>query len=49
MGDMPGVIGCIDEFHIPIVSIGGDNVELYIDVRKGFFCVNVMGVCDADL
>lgn len=22
---MPGVIGCIDGCHIPIISIGGDN------------------------
>ena len=46
---MPGVTGYIDEFHIPIVRVGGDNAELYIDVGKVFFCVNVMGVCDADL
>ena len=46
---MSGVIGCIDEFQIPIVRVGGDNAELYIDVGKFFFCVNVMGVCDVDL
>ena len=48
MGGMPGVIGCIDGTHIPIVSVGGDNAELY-RCRKGYFSINVMGVCDADL
>ncbi|ORD93224.1 hypothetical protein ECANGB1_575 [Enterospora canceri] len=49
MGVVLGVIGCVDGFHIPIVSIGGYNAELYIDIEKLFvFFVNVMGVCDAD-
>jgi len=45
---MPGVIGCIDGTHIPIRSPGGVDAELY-RCRKGFFPLNVMGVCDASL
>ncbi|XP_042876219.1 putative nuclease HARBI1 [Penaeus japonicus] len=45
---MPGVIGCIDGTHIPIRSPGGDNAELY-RCQKGYFSLNVMGVCDANL
>ncbi len=48
IGGMPGAIGCIDGCHIPIVSIGGENPEVY-RCRKGFFSINVMGVCDADM
>ncbi|RUM30001.1 MAG: hypothetical protein DSY42_05315 [Aquifex sp.] len=33
---------------MPIVSVGGENAELY-RCRKVFFSINVMGVCDADL
>ena len=36
VGSMPGVIGCIDCTHIPIVSPGGEDAELYRN-RKGFF------------
>ena len=37
MDVVPGVIGCIDGFHISIVSVYGDNAELYLDVGKFFF------------
>lgn len=45
---MPGVIGCVDGTHIPIRSPGGQDAELY-RCRKGYFSINVMGVCDASL
>lgn len=45
---MPGVIGCIDGTHVPITNPGGADAELY-RCRKGFFSINVMGVCDAAL
>ena len=45
---MPGVIGCVDGTHIPIKSPGGPNSEIY-RCRKGYFSINVMGVCDASL
>lgn len=45
---MPGVIGCIDCTHVPIVSPGGENVEQFRN-RKGFLSINVQAVCDADL
>ncbi|XP_069981458.1 putative nuclease HARBI1 [Penaeus vannamei] len=45
---MLGVIGCVDGPHIPIRSHGGVDAELY-RCRKGFFSLNVMGVCDTSL
>lgn len=45
---MPGVIGCIDGTHVPIISPGGPNAEIY-RCRKNHFSINVMGVCDASL
>ncbi|XP_050706380.1 putative nuclease HARBI1 [Eriocheir sinensis] len=45
---MPGVIGCVDGTHIPIQSPGGDDVEVY-RCRKGFYSLNVQGICDSDL
>ena len=44
----PNVIGCIDGSHVPIVSPGGDQAELYRN-RKGYFSINVQAVCDAKL
>ena len=32
---IPGIVGAIDYTHIPIVSPGDDNAELYRN-RKGF-------------
>lgn len=46
MKGIPKTIGCIDGCHIPIISPGIDNAELYRN-RKGFFSINVQGVCDA--
>ena len=48
VGGMPGVIGCIDCTHIPIVSPGGEDAELYRN-HKGFFSINVQATCDPDL
>lgn len=45
---MPRVIGCVDGVHIPVISPGGDNAELY-RCRKGFFSLNVMGVCNSSM
>ncbi|XP_045107700.1 putative nuclease HARBI1 [Portunus trituberculatus] len=45
---MPGVLGCIDCTHIPIQSLGGNNVEMY-RCRKGFYSLNVQGICDSEL
>lgn len=33
---IPGVVGLIDCTHVPIISPGGDNAELFRN-RKGFF------------
>lgn len=43
---MPGVIGCVGGTHIPIISPGGQDASLYHN-RKGFFSLNVMGVCNS--
>ncbi|XP_050704110.1 putative nuclease HARBI1 [Eriocheir sinensis] len=45
---MPGVIGCVDGVHIPIISPGGEDAELY-RCRKGFFSLNIMGVCNSSM
>ena len=46
--EIPGVVGCIDCSHIPIISPGGENAELYRN-RKGYFSLNVQAVCDIKL
>ncbi|XP_063598943.1 putative nuclease HARBI1 [Penaeus indicus] len=45
---MPGVVGCTDGIHVPIKNPGGEDGELY-RCPKGYFLLNVMGVCDASL
>ena len=42
---MPGIVGAIDCTHIPIISPGSHDAEIYRN-RKGFFSVNVQLVCD---
>ncbi|XP_046399986.1 putative nuclease HARBI1 [Ischnura elegans] len=42
-GQFPGVVGCIDCTHVPIVSPGGEFGELYRN-RKGWFSLNVQVV-----
>lgn len=44
----PGVVGALDCSHVPVISPGGNNAELYRN-RKGFFSINVQAVCDANL
>jgi len=38
----------VDGTHIRIVSPGGDEAEIYRN-RKGFFSINMQGVCTSDL
>lgn len=46
--NFPNVIGCVDCTHIRIQSPGGQNAELFRN-RKGYFSINVQGVCNANL
>jgi len=43
-----GVVGVIDGVHVKINSPGGADPELFRN-RKGFFSINVQGICDSDL
>ena len=43
---IPSIIGAIDGTHVPIISPGGDNAELF-RCRKGYFSINVQCVCDS--
>ena len=45
---MSGVVGCIDWSHIPIISPGGKDAELYRN-WKGYFSLNVQAVCNTKL
>lgn len=40
IGLFPGVTGCTDCTHVPIVSPGGENAEVFRN-RKGYFSFNV--------
>jgi hypothetical protein len=44
----PKVIGAIDCTHIKILSPGGEQAERFRN-RKGYFSINVQGVCDSEL
>lgn len=44
----PGVIGAIDCTHIPVISPGGHNAEIFRN-RKGYFSINVQTICDSNL
>ncbi|KAK5638457.1 hypothetical protein RI129_012752 [Pyrocoelia pectoralis] len=44
----PRVIGCVDGTHIRIQSPGGEDPEVFRN-RKGYFSINVQGICDANL
>ena len=43
----PGVIGCIDGSHIPIIA-PSEFEYAYVN-RKGFHSINIQGICDANL
>jgi hypothetical protein len=45
---MPGIVGAIDCTHIPIMSPGTNQAELFRN-RKGYFSVNVQAIGDANL
>nr|CAD7436045.1 unnamed protein product [Timema monikensis] len=40
VGDLLGVVGCVDGTHIPIKNPGGPNAEIYRN-RQGNFSMNV--------
>ena len=48
ISQFPGVLGCIDCTHIPILSPGNDLAEIYRN-RKGYFSLNIQTICDAKL
>ena len=48
LSGIPGIIGAIDCTHVPILSPGGHQAELFRN-RKGYFSVNVQAICDDDL
>nr|XP_027208645.1 putative nuclease HARBI1 [Penaeus vannamei] len=48
MAGIPGVIGCIDGSRIPIRGSGGNGADLYCR-RRGYFSINIRGICDANL
>ena len=41
------MVGAIDCTHIPVLSPGGDNAEVFRN-RKGYFSLNVQAICDAN-
>nr|XP_037290671.1 putative nuclease HARBI1 isoform X2 [Rhipicephalus microplus] len=43
-----GVTGCIDCTHVPIVSPGGENPEVFRN-RKGYFSLNVQAITGPEL
>ena len=47
IANFPGVIGAMDCTHIPVISPGGDNAEVFRN-RKGFMSINVQAICDSD-
>lgn len=46
IANFPDVMGVIDCTHVPIVSPGGPNAEIFRN-RKGYFSLNVQMVCDS--
>ena len=44
--NFPGVLGCIDGSHIPIIAPSVDE-PMYVN-RKKFHSINIQAVCDAD-
>ncbi|KAH8035853.1 hypothetical protein HPB51_010605 [Rhipicephalus microplus] len=48
IGLFPGVTGCIDCTHVPIVSPGDENAEVFRN-RKGYFSLNVPAITGPEL
>ncbi|KAH8029689.1 hypothetical protein HPB51_002711 [Rhipicephalus microplus] len=48
IGLFPGVTGCIDCTHVPIVSPGGENAEVFRN-RKGYSSLNVQAITGPEL
>lgn len=48
IAEFPGVLGSIDCTHIPILSPGGQNAEVFRN-RKTYFSINVQTISDTDL
>ena len=44
----PGVLGCIDGTHIPIIAPPGPQEPMFVN-RKNFHSLNVQVICDANL
>ena len=47
VAEFPGVIGCVDGSHIPIIAPHQDEYA-YVN-QKNFHSINVQGICDANL
>lgn len=48
IAQFPGVLGSIDCTHVPLMSPGGDQAEIYRN-RKGYFSINVQTIANAKL
>ncbi|KAL1483996.1 hypothetical protein MTO96_032836 [Rhipicephalus appendiculatus] len=48
LGPLPGVIGCVDGSFVAIVAPRGDQKASFW-CRKGYYALNVMFICDADM
>jgi len=48
IAQFPGVLGSIDCTHVPMMSPGGDEAEIYRN-RKGYFSINVQTIANAKL
>ncbi|KAL1431337.1 hypothetical protein MTO96_014350 [Rhipicephalus appendiculatus] len=48
LGPLPGVIGCVDGSFVAIVAPRGEQKASFW-CRKGYYALNVMFICDADM
>ena len=46
VANFPGILGCIDGTHVPIIAPAEDE-QLFIN-RKNFHSINVQAICNAD-
>ena len=44
----PGVLGCVDGSHIPIIAPSGEDEYAYVN-RKKFHSINIQAVCDTNM